>query len=70
MVDTLLPYTQQDCYDRNRVMRSFKAVILENAHLKATFIPELGGRLWSLWDKLYRGDADHRSGRQDLRQLC
>jgi hypothetical protein len=54
MVDTLLPYTQQDNYDRNRVMRSFKAVILENSHLKATFIPELGGRLWSLWDK----DAD------------
>ena len=51
MVDTLLPYTQQDCYDRKRVLRSFKAVILENAHLKATFIPELGGRLWSLWDK-------------------
>ncbi|MBQ7099455.1 MAG: DUF5107 domain-containing protein [Oscillospiraceae bacterium] len=51
MVDTLLPYTQQDNYDRNRTMRSFKAVILENGHLKATFIPELGGRLWSLWDK-------------------
>lgn len=51
MVDTMLPYTQQDCYDRNRVRRQFKAVILENHHLKATFIPELGGRLWSLWDK-------------------
>ena len=23
MVDTLLPYTQQDCYDRKRVLRSF-----------------------------------------------
>ena len=51
MVNTMLPYTQQDYYDRNRVPRSFKAVILENDHLKATFIPELGGRLWSLWDK-------------------
>lgn len=51
MVETLLPYTQQDHYDRNRVLRQFKAVILENEHLKATFIPELGGRLWSLWDK-------------------
>ena len=51
MVDTMLPYTQQDSYDRNRVLRTFKAIILENEHLKATFIPELGGRLWSLWDK-------------------
>lgn len=47
----MLLYTQQDSYDRNRVLRTFKAIILENEHLKATFIPELGGRLWSLWDK-------------------
>ena len=51
MVNTMLPYTQQDGYDRNRVQRLFKAVILENAYLKAVFLPELGGRLWSLWDK-------------------
>ena len=54
MVDTMLPYTQQDNYDRNRKERLFKAVILENEHLKAVFLPELGGRLWSLIDK----DAD------------
>lgn len=51
MVDTMLPYTQQDGYDRNRTVRQFKAVILENDHLKAVFLPELGGRLWSLLDK-------------------
>ena len=51
MVSTMLPYTQQDCYDRNRVQRLFKAVVLENTHLKAVFLPELGGRLWSLEDK-------------------
>lgn len=51
MVDTMLPYTQQDNYDRSRVERLFKAVILENEHLKAVFLPELGGRLWSLIDK-------------------
>lgn len=51
MVNTMLPYTQQDSYDRNRKQRLFKAVILENSHLKAVFLPELGGRLWSLWDK-------------------
>lgn len=51
MVDTMLPYTQQDNYDRNRKERLFKAVILENEHLKAVFLPELGGRLWSLEDK-------------------
>ena len=28
MVNTMLPYTQQDGYDRNRVQRLFKAVVL------------------------------------------
>ena len=51
MVSTMLPYTQQDYYDRKRIQRLFKAVILENSHLKAVFLPELGGRLWSLWDR-------------------
>ncbi len=50
-IPTLLPYTQQDWYDRDRKDRLFKSVVLENDHLKAVFLPELGGRLWSLWDK-------------------
>lgn len=53
-VNTILPYTLQDEYDRTRRDRAFKAIVLENQHLKATFLPELGGRLWSLLDK----DAD------------
>lgn len=47
----LLPYRLQDSYDRNRVMRDFNVVVLENEHLRATFFPELGGRLWSLVHK-------------------
>lgn len=51
MLSTLIPYRQQDDYDRNKKNRDFRAAILENDRLRAVFLPELGGRLWSLYDK-------------------
>lgn len=56
MIKTLLPYLHQDGYDRNKKLRKFKAVVLENDFLKAVFLPELGGRLWSLFDKVEKRD--------------
>lgn len=50
-LDECLPYTLQDGYNRTRKNRSFKTVVLENETLKATFLIELGGRLWSLYHK-------------------
>ena len=47
----IAPYPLQDSYDRDRKMRKYPAVILENDFLKAVFLPSLGGRLWQLWDK-------------------
>lgn len=51
MIPTLLPYKIQDGYDRNKKVRDFRAAVLENDYVKAVFLPELGGRLWSLYDK-------------------
>lgn len=56
MISTILPYKIQDGYNRNRKPRVFKAVRLENKYLRAIFLPELGGRLWSLYDKI--GDKE------------
>ena len=63
MISSLLPYKISDSYDRERKTRDFNAAILENEHMRAVFLPELGGRLWSLYDKkkerelLYKNDV-------------
>lgn len=60
---SLLPYSAQNRYGRDVSMREFAAVELSNEHLRAVFLPELGGRLWSLVDLgtgrdlLFRPDA-------------
>ena len=62
MIETLLPYCIQDGYNRKRKARLYDAAILENEHLKAVFIPELGGRLWSLYDKNEKRELLYKNG--------
>lgn len=44
----MLPHRLQDDYDRTRQPRTFRSLVLQNEHLRAIFLPELGGRLVSL----------------------
>lgn len=50
-VASILPYTYQDGFNRQLEKTSFKVAILENDILRATFLLEFGGRLWSLLHK-------------------
>ena len=45
------PYPMQDHLSRTKNDRTYKALFLENEYLKVTCIPELGGRLHSVFDK-------------------
>ncbi len=47
----VLPYRLQDGYNREKKPRAFKACVLENEILRATVLPEVGGRLASLYHK-------------------
>ena len=50
-VDNILPYTIQDNYNRIKQDVAYRTIVLENNILRATFLPELGGRLWSIYHK-------------------
>ena len=51
MIAGVLPWKMQTGYDRTPVRTIYRAAILENDCLRAVFLPELGGRLFSLYDK-------------------
>jgi len=50
-VPHILPYTLQDGYHRQLHPKDFRVAVLENEILRATFLLEFGGRLWSLFHK-------------------
>lgn len=47
----VLPYRIQDNYDRGRAEREFLSVVLENDHLRVQVLPEVGGKVWSVYAK-------------------
>lgn len=47
----IMPYAMQDGYGRKLQTREFRIAVLENEILRAAFMLEFGGRLWSLIHK-------------------
>ncbi len=65
----IYPYAMQDAYTRETCPAELTAVVLENEHLKATFLPELGGRLWQLTDKAAGKELLHTGNRIQFANL-
>jgi len=57
----VLPYRMQDGYSRNRQVRRFVSLVLENERLRAVVLPEVGGKLVSLTDKASGRELLHRN---------
>jgi len=55
------PYNMQDHLSRKLEDISYKAIFLENEYLKITCLPELGGRLHSIYDKTTGQEAFHKN---------
>ena len=58
----ILPYTVQDRYDRNRKECDIRTIVMENDFIKAEFLPDWGGRLWSLVDKTEGRELLYKNG--------
>jgi tetratricopeptide (TPR) repeat protein len=51
------PYPMLDTLTDRRVAREHRAVFLENEYLKVTVLPDLGGRVYAIFDKVTGRDA-------------
>ncbi len=67
---TAMPYLDQDGYSADEQPHEHETVILENEHVTATFLPGLGGRLWSLVDRATGRELLHQNDAIRFRNLA
>src|SRR5918999_273747 len=68
-VRSVLPYLLEDDYSRELAPQETRVATLENDYLKAVVLLNLGGRLWSLRDKVGRRELLYTSERIQLGNL-
>lgn len=55
------PYTMLDDLTERLETKSYRALYLENEYLKAIVLPDMGGRLYSLYDKVNQREVFYRN---------
>jgi tetratricopeptide (TPR) repeat protein len=60
-VAMIYPYTLLDDIDSHPTPKKYKILYLENAYLRVGVIPELGGRVYSVFDKITKRDVFYRN---------
>jgi len=57
----IYPYTALDDLTDNREPKNYRAIYLENEYLKATILPQMDGRVYSLYDKVAKREVLYRN---------
>ena len=57
----IYPYTELDDLTDNRQPKTWKAIYLENKYLKVTILPQMDGRVYSIYDKIAKREVLYRN---------
>ena len=57
----IYPYTALDDLTDTREPKTYRAIYLENEYLKATILPQMDGRVYSLYDKVAKREVLYRN---------
>lgn len=57
----IYPYPKNDFLTNEKENKKYKAIILENKYLKIIVLPELGGRIYSVFDKISGKEVFYRN---------
>jgi tetratricopeptide (TPR) repeat protein len=57
----IYPYTALDDLTAKKKVLTYPAIYLENEYLKATILPDMGGRVYSLYDKTAKREIFYRN---------
>lgn len=54
--DKLYPYFRFDGFSSKGILKQWKVIDLENDYIKVQIMPEIGGKVWSAYDKVHQKD--------------
>ncbi|MGB9800237.1 MAG: DUF5107 domain-containing protein [Thermanaerothrix sp.] len=60
-VALIYPYTLLDHIDSRPTLKKYRTLVLENAYLRVTVIPDLGGRVYSVFDKVSQAEVFYKN---------
>ncbi len=60
-VALIYPYTLLDHIDSHPTLKTYRTLVLENAYLRVTIIPDLGGRVYSVFDKVSQAEVFYKN---------
>nr|WP_257092267.1 DUF5107 domain-containing protein [Sphingobacterium sp. E70] len=66
----LYPYFRFDGFTNTAIEKEWKTVILENDYIRVQVMPEIGGKIWSAYDKVGKRDYIYNNGVVKFRDIA